>query len=149
MPLGIGTILIQGGRPISFESHPIKRKYLHKPIYDKEMLEILHALKKWNPCLMGRHFKVKTYHDNIKYLLEQRLSSKQNKKIGHRDVGLCLWNHLKKWKKIVVSNALSRRDEDVEASFCTIYIIQPNWMIEISDEWKNDLEVWTLIQKLY
>jgi len=42
---GIGVVLIQQGRPISFESHPIKGKYLHKPIYEKEMLEILHALK--------------------------------------------------------------------------------------------------------
>jgi len=30
-----------------------------KHIYEKEMLAILHALKKWRPYLMGRHFKVK------------------------------------------------------------------------------------------
>jgi hypothetical protein len=40
---GIGVVLMQEGRPISFESRPIKGKYLHKPIYEKEMLEILHA----------------------------------------------------------------------------------------------------------
>jgi hypothetical protein len=44
---GIGVVLMQEGRPISFESHPIKGKYLHKPIYEKEMLAILHALKQW------------------------------------------------------------------------------------------------------
>jgi len=44
---GIGVVLTQEGRPISFESHPIKGKYLHKPIYEKSMLEILHALKQW------------------------------------------------------------------------------------------------------
>ena len=43
---GIGAILMQGGRPIAFESRPIKGKYLQKPIYEKEMLAILHALKK-------------------------------------------------------------------------------------------------------
>jgi len=43
---GIGTILIHE-RPITFESRPIKGKFLHKAIYEKEMLEILHALKKW------------------------------------------------------------------------------------------------------
>ena len=64
---GIGAILIQEGRPISFESCPIKGKNLHKPIYEKEMLEILHALKKWHPYLMGRHFKVKTDHDSLKW----------------------------------------------------------------------------------
>ena len=44
---GIGVILMQEGRPISFESHPIKGKYLQKPIYEKEILEILHVINKW------------------------------------------------------------------------------------------------------
>ena len=73
----IGAVLMQEGRPIAFESHPIRGKYLHKAIYEKEMLEILHALKKWRRYLMGRHFKVKTYHDSLKYFLEQRLSSEE------------------------------------------------------------------------
>jgi hypothetical protein len=46
---GIGAILMQEGRPISFESRQIKGKNLHKPIYEKEMLAILHALKRWCP----------------------------------------------------------------------------------------------------
>jgi len=52
------------------------------PVIDEllEMLTILHALKKWRPYLMGRHFKVKTDHDSLKYFLEQRLSSKEQKK---------------------------------------------------------------------
>eukprot|EP00253_Pinus_taeda_P005514 PITA_05514 len=43
---GIGAVLMQEGRPVVFESRPIKGKYLHKAINEKEMLEILHALKK-------------------------------------------------------------------------------------------------------
>ena len=42
----IGVVLMQEERPISFEIHPIKEKYLHKAIYEKEMLATLHALKK-------------------------------------------------------------------------------------------------------
>ena len=72
---GIGAILMQGGRPISFESRSIKGKYLQKAIYDKDMLAILHGLKKWRPYLMGRHFMVKTNHDSLKHFLEQRLYS--------------------------------------------------------------------------
>ena len=44
---GIGAVLIQEGKPIDFESRPIKGKYLQKYIYEKEMLVILHALNKW------------------------------------------------------------------------------------------------------
>ena len=43
---GIGVVLMQEGRPLAFESRPIKGRYLHKPIYEKEMMAILHALKK-------------------------------------------------------------------------------------------------------
>ena len=56
---GIGVVLMQEGRPISFEILSIRGKYLQKAIYEKKMLAILHALKKWRPYLMGRHFKVK------------------------------------------------------------------------------------------
>lgn len=63
---GIGVDLMQEGRPISFESCPIKGKYLHKAIYEKEMLAILHALKKWCSYLMRRHSKVKMDHDSLK-----------------------------------------------------------------------------------
>ena len=43
---GISVVLMQEGRLISFEIHPVKGKYLQKAIYEKEMLAILHALKK-------------------------------------------------------------------------------------------------------
>ena len=54
----------------------------------------------------------------------------------------------KKGKQNVVANALSRKDEDVESLLSSISILQPEWIIEVRDEWKNDKEVWTLIHKL-
>jgi hypothetical protein len=54
----------------------------------------------------------------------------------------------KKGKQNVVADALSRKDEDVEAFLCAISIIQPDWIIEARDEWKNDEKVWNLIQRL-
>jgi hypothetical protein len=32
---GIGAVLMQEGRPLTFESQPLKGKDLHKPIYEK------------------------------------------------------------------------------------------------------------------
>ena len=54
----------------------------------------------------------------------------------------------KKGKLNVVADALSRKDDDVEASVCAISIVQIDWITEAREEWKNDKEVWTLIQKL-
>jgi hypothetical protein len=77
---GIGVVLMQEGRPLAFESWPFKGRDLHKPIYEKEMMAILHALKKWRPYLIGRHFKVKIDHDSLKYFFEQRLPSEEQQK---------------------------------------------------------------------
>jgi hypothetical protein len=55
---GIGFVLMQEGRPLTFEIRSLKGKNLHKTIYEKEMMEILYALNKWRPYLVGRHFKV-------------------------------------------------------------------------------------------
>jgi len=54
----------------------------------------------------------------------------------------------KKGKQNVVADALSRKDEDVEALVYAISIIQPYWINEAREEWKNDEEVWALIRKL-
>jgi hypothetical protein len=145
---GIGVFLMQEGRPLAFESRPLKGKDLHKPIYEKEMMAILHALKKWNPYLIGRHFKVKTDHDSLKYFLEQRLSLEEQQKWVTKILGYDFEIVYKKGKQNVVVDALSRKDEDVEAFLCAISIIQPDWIIEARDEWKNDEKVWTLIQRL-
>jgi len=36
----------------------------------------------------------------------------------------------------------------VEAFLGSIFIVQPYWIAKARDEWKNEEEVWTLIQKL-
>ena len=77
---GIAEFLMQEGWLISFESHQLKGKNQLKPIYEKEMLAILHAVKKWRSYLMGWHFKVKTDHDSLKYFLEQRLLLEEQQK---------------------------------------------------------------------
>ena len=46
----------------------------------------------------------------------------------------------------VVADALSRKNEEVEALLCAISIIQPDWITEARDEWKKEEEVWTFIQ---
>jgi hypothetical protein len=145
---GIGDVLMQEGRHLPFESRSLKGKDLHKPIYEKEMMAILHALKKWRPYLIGRNFKVKTNHDSLKYFLEQRLSSEEQQKWVTKILGYDFEIIYKNGKQNVVADALSRKDEDVESFVYAISIIQPDWIIEARDEWKNDKKVWTLIERL-
>jgi hypothetical protein len=131
---GIGVILMQEGRPLDFKSRPLKGKDLQKPIYENEMMAILHAMKKWHPYLIGRHLKVKTDHDSLKYFLEQRLSSKEQQRWVTTILGHDFEIVYKKGKQNVVEDALSRKDEYVEAFLYAISIIQPDWIIEARDE---------------
>jgi hypothetical protein len=123
---GIGVVLMQEGRPLAFESRSLKGKDLHKPIYEKEMMDNTTCIEEMaRPYLIGRHFKVKTYHDSLKYFLEQRLSSEEQQKWVTKMLGYDFEIIYKKGKKNVVADALSRKDEDVEAFLCAISIIQP------------------------
>ena len=47
-----------------------------------------------------------------------------------------------------MADSFLRKVEDMEAFICAISISQKNWLNEARDEWKNDKEVWALIQNL-
>ena len=68
--------------------------------------------------------------------MQQRLSSEQQQKWVTKILSYDFEVVYKKGKK------------NVEAFLCAILIIQPDWIIEARDEWKNDKKVWTLIQRL-
>ena len=139
---------MQEGRPLDFESRPIMGKILHKPIHKKEMVEILHAHKKWHPYLIGGNIQVKKNNDSLKYFLEQRLYSKEKQKWETKMLGYDFEIIYKKGNQNVVVDALSMKDEDVEALLYVILIIQRDWIVEALDEWKKDEKIWTFIQKL-
>ncbi|CAI7876236.1 unnamed protein product [Closterium sp. NIES-53] len=71
----IGAVLLQdfgnGLQPIAYESqklHPPKKNY---PIYDCEMLVIVHAFKVWRCYLTGTDMTVWTDHKSLQYLRAQ------------------------------------------------------------------------------
>ena len=43
----LGVVLMQEGHPITFESRKLNKRESLKSTYDKEMLDIIHALTKW------------------------------------------------------------------------------------------------------
>jgi hypothetical protein len=71
---------MQNHHPIAFERRNLKEYERHYSIYDKEMLEIKHALAKFKKYLVGGKFKVKIDHKNLRYFLEQKeLNERQQK----------------------------------------------------------------------
>ncbi|KAH9313676.1 hypothetical protein KI387_022303 [Taxus chinensis] len=135
---GMGAVLMQEGHPIAFFSHQFKGNNLSKPIYEKEMLAILHAIKQWRSYLTGRHFKVKTDHDSLKYFLEQHFSSEEQQKWVSKMLGYDFEIIYKKGKKNVVADALSRKDDSTAALLCAISILQEDWVEERWEEVSMD-----------
>lgn len=139
---------MQEGRLLSFESCQLKAKNLLKPIYEKKMLAILRAIKKWHPYRIGRHFKVKTNHDNLKYLLEQQLSLEDQQKWVTIMLGYDFEIIYKKEKQNAVAYALSRKDVDVGGLLCVISLPQLDWVEEARIEWRQDQKACKIIQQL-
>jgi hypothetical protein len=144
---GIGVVLMQEGRPLAFTSKQLSEKNLGKPIYEKEMLAILHAVELWRPYLLGQRFQIKTDHQSLKYFLEQRISSQEQQKWVTKLFGYDYEIIYKKGKDNVVADALSRKYED-EGSLFSLSFIVPDWLQAVHQEWLQDPKSSHLIQQL-
>lgn len=71
---GIWAMLIYEGLPLAFISKSLGPRQQVLSTYEKEMMAIHHAVYKWRHYLLGRHFKVRTNHVTLKYLMEQKIT---------------------------------------------------------------------------
>ncbi|MCO5548898.1 hypothetical protein L7F22_002360 [Adiantum nelumboides] len=67
----MGAVLIQRGYLVAFESKNLDRAQRNNLAYDRELLAIIHALKKWKHYLYGATFEVRTDHEILKWLSSQ------------------------------------------------------------------------------
>jgi hypothetical protein len=144
---GIGTVLMQEGRPLAFTNKQLSERNMGKSIYEKEMLAILHVMDLWRPYLLGQRFQIKTDHQSVKYFLEQRISSPKQKKWVTKLFGYDYEIIYKKGKDNVVVDALSQKYED-EGSLSSLSFIVLDWLQAIRQEWLQDPKSSQLIHQL-
>ena len=72
---GVGSVLMQQGKPIAYHSQALKGKNLALSTYEKELLALVIAVKRWRAYLVGRPFTVKIDQQSLKYLLEQKIGT--------------------------------------------------------------------------
>ena len=77
---GIGVMLMQEGHPITFESRKLNKREFLQSTYNKEMLAIMHVLIKWRQYMLGSKFLIRTDHNSLQHLLQQKtLTTEQQK----------------------------------------------------------------------
>lgn len=139
---GIGAVLMQQGRPLTYLSKGLAPKHQGLSTYEKELLAIVMATQKWFTYLQGHHFFIKTDHQSLKFLLEQRLSTLLQQKWLAKLMGLDYEIIYKKGKENTVANALSRLPEIQNESVVNeLSAVQPQWLNEIVNSYSADSEV--------
>ena len=68
--VGIGAVLMQTGRSLAFFSQALKGKSLFLSIYEKELLALVLAIKKWKAYSFVTIFVIKTNQKSLKHILE-------------------------------------------------------------------------------
>jgi hypothetical protein len=86
--IGIGVILMQEGRPIAFLNKALGEKNKHLSIYEKEFLALILVVDKWRQYLQRSPFIIRTDHQSMTFLGEQKLQSDLQKKAMDTMMGL-------------------------------------------------------------
>ncbi|KAG8474806.1 hypothetical protein CXB51_031505 [Gossypium anomalum] len=68
---GVRAVLQQQGRPVAYFSKALRVRHQALSIYEKEMLAVLLAVRKWHSYLVGRRFKIQTDHQSLRFLSDQ------------------------------------------------------------------------------
>nr|GEU75717.1 hypothetical protein [Tanacetum cinerariifolium] len=72
---GFRAVLCQNGHPLAYLNKTLSVKHQSLSTYEKEFMAVVAALEKWKRYLLDRHFKIKTDHFSLKYMLNQKLTT--------------------------------------------------------------------------
>ncbi|PKA64689.1 putative mitochondrial protein [Apostasia shenzhenica] len=146
---GIGAILMQAGRPIAFFSKALSEKHQKLPVYERELLAMVAAIQKWRPYLIDNHFKVKTDHQSLRFLLEQRISTPAQQKWISKLAGYDFEILYKKGNSNTAADALSRRNTMQTLSLNAILQgLSTDILQAIQQSWTKDEQLSAIINQL-
>ncbi|KAL0411708.1 UNVERIFIED_CONTAM: Transposon Ty3-G Gag-Pol polyprotein [Sesamum latifolium] len=107
--IGIGGVLMQGGRPVAYFSEKLSGLTLNYPTYDKELYALVRVLETWQHYLWPKEFVIHSDHKALKYIKSQSKLSRRHAKWVEFIESFPYVIKRKKDKENIVTDALSRR----------------------------------------
>jgi hypothetical protein len=65
---GLGGVLMQEGRVITYISRKLRRHEENYATHDLELLVIIYALRVWRHYLIGQKFELRTDHSGLQHI---------------------------------------------------------------------------------
>jgi hypothetical protein len=107
--IGIGGVLLQEGKPVTYFSENLSGPSLNYSTYDKELYALVCVLETWQFYLWPKEFVIHSDHESLKHIRGQaELNKRHAKWVEFIETFLYIIKH-KKGKDNVITNALSRR----------------------------------------
>ena len=133
--------------PIAFLSKVLAARHMSLSTYEKELMAVIMAVQRWRYYLLGHKFVIKTDHEALKYLMEQKLTTLLQHKWLSKLLGYDYTVVYKKGKDNLVADALSRCHEQT-LQCNAIHTTMPQWKQELKSSWENDELAQDLLVKL-
>ncbi|WKA11764.1 hypothetical protein VitviT2T_029233 [Vitis vinifera] len=147
--IGVGAVLMQQGRPLAYMSQAIHGKALQLSTYEKELMALVLAVKKWRSYLLGHNFKIQTDQQSLNYLLEQKMGTPLQQQWITKLLGYEFVVEYKQGKENKVADALSRKMEDQkEGKLYAITAPANTWLEQLRTSYAIDPKLQQIIKNL-
>jgi hypothetical protein len=107
-----GAVLLQDQHPVAFFSRPVAPRHRFLAAYERELIDLVLAVRHWRPYLWGRRFLVCTDHFSLKFLLDQRLTTIPQHHCVGKLLGFDFTVEYKAGSTNTVADALSKHDTE-------------------------------------
>jgi hypothetical protein len=107
--IGIGGVLLQEGKPITYFSEKLSGPSGNYSTYGKELYAFVRDLETWQHYLWPKEFVIHSDHESLKHIRgQEKLNKRHAKWVAFIEIFPYIIKY-KKWKDNVIANALSRR----------------------------------------
>jgi hypothetical protein len=106
---GLGCVLMQEGRVISYSSRQLRRHEEHYPTHDLELAAVVMVLRTWRHYLLGNVVHIYTDHKSLRYIFTQSDLNMRQRRWLELIKDYELEVHYHPGKANIVADALSRK----------------------------------------